>query len=415
MTSWGNPFRRKDENTRTVWGVVTFQLDPKLHLTPAQMEPLKFSYDRLGEQALGRLQALSKKSSQSVAENPPRGHGEGSRDGLPPVNEPSVAKVDLISLLKEHASNDPILGQLWTEVNTVPAWVDWNQISRGQDVFYRYGGPALTGLAFQSLLGGMGAPRVVETLARTGGFSTKVARHRLYETTQHILQCTRSLESIQPGGEGHIASIRVRLLHAMVRQRIVKLAEENPDYYDVQKFGIPINDLDSVGTIATFSSTLIWLSLPRQGIWMRQQEICDFIALWRYIAYLTGTPQVFFSTPEKAKAIMEALLLHELCPTDTSRILANNVIRSLELQPPSYASRSMLEANARFLNGNELCDALGLGRPSLYYWMLVAGQCIFFMAICYSYRSISYLDRRKIKVRRRPVTLKAICVSQSTF
>ena len=89
----------------------------------------------------------------------------------------------------------------------------------------------------------MGANRVVETLARTGGFSTKVARHRLFETTQHILECTRSVESIKPGGAGFASSIRVRLLHAAVRQRILKLADTRPEYYSVQRWGIPINDL----------------------------------------------------------------------------------------------------------------------------------------------------------------------------
>lgn len=44
-------------------------------------------------------------------------------------------------------------------------------------------------------------------------------------------------------------------------------------------------------------------------------------------------------------------------------------------------------------------DALGLGKPGLYYKALVAGQCVFFICLCYTYRSISYLDRRKIKVR----------------
>lgn len=92
------------------------------------------------------------------------------------------------------------------------------------------------------------------------------------ETTQHILQCTRDLRSIQPGGAGHASSIRVRLLHAAVRQRIVKLAQEKPGYYDVQSLGYPINDLDCVATIGAFSATLIWLSLPRQGIWLR---VCD--------------------------------------------------------------------------------------------------------------------------------------------
>jgi len=119
------------------------------------------------------------------------------------------------------------------------------------------------------------------------------------------------------------------------------------------------------------------------------------------IAHYLGTPTEFFETPEASKRIMESLLLHEINPTETSKKLANNIIVSLADTPPSYASREFLEANARWLNGNDLCDALGLGRPGLYYWMLVAGQCLFFMGFCYTYRSIPWLDKKKIKTLRR--------------
>ena len=61
------------------------------------------------------------------------------------------------------------------------------------------------------------------------------------------------------------------------------LANQYPEYYDTNKLGIPINDLDCVATIGTFSATLIWLSLPRQGIWMRSQEAVDYIALFRML------------------------------------------------------------------------------------------------------------------------------------
>jgi hypothetical protein len=303
---------------------------------------------------------------------------------------------DLYALLKEHHASNAKLDQLWQEVNTIPDWVDWEQIARGQDVFYRYGGPALTGLTFQSLLGGMGAARVVETLARTGGFGTKVARGRLFETTQHILQCTRSLEGIKPGGEGHQSSIRVRLLHAAVRQRIVKLAEQKPEYFDLKEWGIPINDIDQIATIGTFSTSLIYISFPRQGIFLRQQEIVDYLALWRYIAYLLGTPDEWFETPARAKAIMESLFYYEVNPSDMSKTMANNIIYALKEEPPTFVSADMLVASARWLNGNDLGDGLGLRRVSPYYWCLMAGQCLFFVAFCYIYRTIPSWDRKHI-------------------
>lgn len=333
------------------WGY-TFELSEE-HITPEQCEPLKHSYDTQAERVLDRLNEISPPFRKELPrDNSKFVTGSAIEDAKSEVADaPKTPQRDLYAILKEHAETDDLLQQFWHHVNTVPDWVDWAQIQRGQDVFYRYGGACLTGLAYQSLLGGMGAARVVETLARTGGFSTKVARGRLFETTQHILQCTKSLESMQPGGDGFASTIRVRLLHAAVRQRIMKLKASRPGYYDVEAWGVPINDLDNMATIVTFSSSLLHLSLPRQGIFVRQSEAVDYIALWRYIAYVIGCPDERFQTPAEAKRLMEALLLYEIHPTDTSKILANNIIKSLEGQPPGYASADFLTASARWLNG----------------------------------------------------------------
>ena len=96
--------------------------------------------------------------------------------------------------------------------------------------------------------------------------------------------------------------------------------------------------------------------------------------------------------------MMEVLVLYEVKPTETSKVLANNIIKSLAGQPPGFASEEFLCMNARWLNGGQLCDELGLAKPRWWYWGLAVGQCIFFMGICYFYRSIPYLDRRKIVV-----------------
>lgn len=401
-----NPFYRQTPSTRTCWGY-TFELTQE-HLTKEQCEPLKFSYDILGEKVLDRLNEISPplrkdlpRGSSRFSDSPKDENTFISMEEKEAVGTATSATRDLYRILSEHRQHDDLLKHFWDEITTVPPWVDWTQIERGQDVFYRYGGAVLTGLTYQSLLGGMGAARVVETLARTGGFSTKVARGRLFETTQHLLQCTKSLRSIQPGGEGFASTIRVRLLHAAVRQRILKLASTRPEYYDIQAWGVPINDLDSIGTIVTFSATLIWLSLPRQGIFLREQEIEDYVALWRYISFLVGCPEGYFNNPAQAKRMMEALLLYEIHPTATSKILANNVIKCLEGQPPGYASADMLTASARWLNGNDLCDELGLLRPSAYYWVLMAGQCLFFCIFSYTYRAVPSWDRKKINTLKR--------------
>ncbi|KAJ5795281.1 hypothetical protein N7457_001880, partial [Penicillium paradoxum] len=310
-------------------------------------------------------------------------------------------KKDLYGSLRDHADKDPKLKEFWTEVTTVPEWVDWAQIQRGQDVFFRYGLPILNVLSFQSLLGGMGTTRVIETLSRTGGFRAKVVRRRLLETLQYILQVNSSAEDMKPGGDGHISCVRVRLLHSSVRAKILSLIEQNPEYYDIERYGIPVNDLDCISTINVFCSSVMWLGLPRQGIYPSQQEVTDYIALWRLVAHYMGTPTDPFESTVKARALMESFLVSEIAPTETGKILAKNIIIGLENTAPIYASKEFMEAMSRILNGDQLADALEIPRSNLYHRMLIWGYIFWVMAISYLVPRIYFLDRIMISYRRK--------------
>jgi len=158
------------------------------------------------------------------------------------------------------------------------------------------------------------------------------------ETFQWLLQVTHGLQDIQPYGEGHASTIRVRLLHASVRQRIMKLIQSRPDYFNVEKYCVPANTLDSIHSITTFSCNPMWFQLPKTGIVPRQQEVDDYIALFRYLGYLLGTPPKYFETSEKVKAVMESMYLHELEPTPTSKIEGYNFVKCLEDIPPMNIS-----------------------------------------------------------------------------
>ncbi|KAJ5547768.1 hypothetical protein N7513_005002 [Penicillium frequentans] len=349
-----------------------------LHRSEEELRPMAYTCDTLADECVERLNKIPT---------------DGDSDK--PFHK------DLYTLLKDHANEDPKLQELWTQVNTVPEWVDWKQIQRGQDVFFRYGLPILNVLSFESLLGGMGAIRVVETLSRTGGFNAKVVRRRLLETLQHVLQVNSSAEGMKPGGEGQISTIRVRLLHSTVRLRILSLTNQKPDYYDVQKYGTPVNDLDCIGTINTFCSSVVWLGLPRQGIFLSQQEIEDYIALWRLVAWYMGTPTDLFEDTQTAKATMESLLISEIDPTDVGRVLAKNIILGLENTAPAYASKEFMEALSRLLNGERLSDELEIPRSSLYYKVLIWGYCFWVSGTSFIIPRIHFIDRYMISMRRK--------------
>lgn len=131
-------FQKEDPNVLNSYGY-TFRLT-KHHMTPEQLDPLKHKYDVLGSEASEVLDAL-------YPPPPPRAGWYSKTKAENPQPDR-----DTYALLRDNVNKDPKLQKLWDEVNTVPEWVDWEQIQRGQDVFYRYAPAAVAGFAFQGLL-----------------------------------------------------------------------------------------------------------------------------------------------------------------------------------------------------------------------------------------------------------------------
>ena len=149
----GNPVKEHHH----VWGYDFEWTDD--HVNSHAKHPKKFTYDKLGEEALKRLDIISPPPLSSSARQSIEKARASARTDISmahkvlPSEQPP--KRDLFALLRDNAAKDDVVGKLWEEVNHVPEWVDWKQIERGQKVFYRYAVGALTGLAFQGLVGGM--------------------------------------------------------------------------------------------------------------------------------------------------------------------------------------------------------------------------------------------------------------------
>lgn len=60
------------------------------------------------------------------------------KDSIASSDNRNAFKKDRYALLREHHESDAKLEELWTQAYTVPEWVDWDQIERGQKVFWRY-------------------------------------------------------------------------------------------------------------------------------------------------------------------------------------------------------------------------------------------------------------------------------------
>lgn len=121
------------------WGM-KFNWTPE-HPTAADLEKHKFTYDMVAHEALEKLDELA---PPPYANAPPeKGNIEGA---IKPDGEKKKTR-DLYELLRIHADSDEKIGRLWRKIHTVPDWVDWEQIERGQKIYFRYGGPAITSVS----------------------------------------------------------------------------------------------------------------------------------------------------------------------------------------------------------------------------------------------------------------------------
>ena len=104
------------------WGYSFFWTDQ--HRTKEELWPMVQTYDSLADECVALL------------------------NKIPSGDSDKPFRKDFYGMLEKHKDEHPKLQELWSEINTVPEWVDWDQIRRGQDTFYRYGLPILTAVSF---------------------------------------------------------------------------------------------------------------------------------------------------------------------------------------------------------------------------------------------------------------------------
>ncbi|CCG84036.1 protein of unknown function [Taphrina deformans PYCC 5710] len=346
----------------------------ELHQNPSQLASMRHSVDQLADAAFRELALVPKQAAYEALE----------------------AAID-----SKDVARYPNCHKLWHQVHTVPEWVDFEQIRRGQDVFFRYAGAAFTGLLNDSLLGGFGARRISEVLVRTGSFGVESARRRLLQTTQWILDVMDNPDAVRVGAKGW--------------KNTISVCEEKPDFYDIEENGLPINDLHSLVTLTSFSSTLIDHTFPAMYVYLTKRQRDDYIALWRWLAYLIGTDDKYFVDADMARACLESITLAELWPDQDeeshTRTLLHNSISAIANQPPSRMSYDYICAQVRWLHGDEYSDALGIPQVTYYARFITAAKVSFFLVMSGLGYIVPGLDKRRIE-RIRPILYNMVVTSK---
>ena len=330
--------------------------------------------------------------------------------------------------LERHHASKPELERLWESTMTIPPWVNWVQLERGQLVFSRYLIPILVGFGFQGFVGEIAAaPGPAKVLNHTKGLSAGRIWARVSRTLQWLTKATESVESIQPGGEGHKSTIRVRLIHALVRRgmpqnkkttsgsSVVGVSRDKDVASCSTNDGVPLNTSDMILTLTFFCCNPMWKQLPQLWVYPTDSEKEDFVAFYRYIGYLLGIPTDStdcLSSAAQAEQTMIALHADRKPPSLASQKITRTFVKAVTDGPPYNLSEGFVNAGIRRMNPRSVCDDLMIGEPGWlpYIAFMTLSGCVGLLTLVQS--ASAPLEQLMIKVRDVSIL---VCCGTSTL
>lgn len=221
------------------------------------------------------------------------------------------------------ADAPPALRDFFAAVTADPDWLDRDLLERGARAYRRLGRSRDDVLLGLSLIGGYRYGGPTELLVRTGGLTGAGAMRRLGETQAWAFAVSRP-GGMEPGGEGWVATLHVRAMHALVAERF-----ERGDRYDVDTHGLPINQSDAAATLGLFNSTAI-LGCRLLGRHVPRADGAAIMHLWRYVGWLIGVDDDWlFDTEREQNAFNHHIVLAQGEVTPAGPQLAGALVEGL--------------------------------------------------------------------------------------
>lgn len=291
----------------------------------------------------------------------------------------------------------PELVTFFEAVDARPYWVDQEKIDYAIRVSARIGMvPSFTAMSMFSLMGGYLASRADKTLVATGDLEAMAPR-RLAETL------TWTVDVTSPGGlerfaVGFTSTLRVRLMHAMVRAGMSR----RPDW-DFDDWDDPVNQSTMAGTLMLFSLGNV-VGSQALGVQFSRRDKDALYHFWRYVGHLLGVaPELLPADEADTWRLLWLQADYEFRPDEDSTRLGQALLGALgpmaigdSAHPAVRAARSVttefLCAYSRLILGSSNADALELPDNKLAQ-LMVAGFAVGNYTVRYPMRFVPGLDR----------------------
>jgi hypothetical protein len=184
----------------------------------------------------------------------------------------------------------PALREFFDVVETVPDWVDWDLVEEGARVFRYLGQNSLDILTQLSLIGGYRFGGPTDLLVATGGLSGDYTMRRLGETQKWGVALSQP-GGMRRGSEGYAVAVHVRLMHALVNESFASR-------WDVERWGMPINQSDQAATLGLFNGVPL-LGCRALGARVTRADARAYMHLWKYVGWLMGVDEQWLMETER--------------------------------------------------------------------------------------------------------------------
>ena len=212
----------------------------------------------------------------------------------------------------------PALVEFFETASRVPDWVDWDLLASGARAYRRFGQNAADILVVLSLIGGYRFGGPTDLLVATGGLTGDMTVLRLAETQKWTVSLSKP-GALRPGGEAWRLTLHVRAMHALVNQRFAPR-------WDVERWGLPINQTDQAATLGLFDAVVL-LGVRALGVPVSRADSRAVMHLWRYVGWLIGVDDDLLVDSERERhRINYHLLLAQADISEAGPLLAGAIV-----------------------------------------------------------------------------------------
>lgn len=243
------------------------------------------------------------------------------------------------------------------DTGRLPAMADPVKLHRAEELFFEHGLHISFILATASLVWCYAGVKGVRVLT----YSYRMAQdpyRRAAETAQFVLDVL-SPGGLAPHGRGIRAIQKVRLMHAAIRHLI-----RATDAWPEDELGAPICQEDLLGTQLAFSYTVIQ-GLQRFGVELSEQDVDDYLHLWRVVGEMLGIrPDVLPTRRAEARQLSDLIARRQFSASPEGVMMTRALLEMHAALLPGEMFDGLTPALVRMLVGHRIADWLEVPRSN---------------------------------------------------